>query len=745
VDGRAVGWAWDPAAGPGARVSVEILVDGRRVGVGLAELERDDLRAAQIGDGAHGFAIDLPVAIDDAGRHLISGRVVGETRPLTPSGGFRVTSTSAAWSATSFTPGSGSGSSSSDAPEDPVMIVFGRRISRDAAVYLVALALGLPLSLASVAVTTRYLSTADFGNLSLLFLAAGFLTVAYNLISLQGTFMWAVGGADEDGGGDIMADVDLPMPSNRRRALGSGIALSLFVTTAGTGLMMLLSRSASAALLGSDRYSTAIRWAALSAGFGALWRFSVNVLREERRPYQFAVMFCSRPILALALSVPLLEAGHGIDGVLAATALGTLASGSIAIWLGRSAYSLALNAHDMRQIVRLGKKLVPVILGIWLIHSVDLLALARYASPAEVGVYRIASRLGQFPSYVISAFLMALSPLFRTSLVHAAQDRYGQQRITSVLFTYFELVNLTVLVTLGLGADLLVHVAAASYRSAAPLIPLVGLGFVLYGTFYFLARYAPIANKMRWFGGIAVASSAVIGGSAVILIPPLGSYGAALSLVLGMTWAVIVFLWLIARSAAPIPFQWGRLGAATTLAAGVFVAGAYNGSSGLTHAAIAAGLIVGYPLTLIAAGIVPRGNVRPLLRMLRSAVPQRPGADFLARVGELSATERILLERIVRRREEYQTVAGDLALSSSLALGRTVRALRRLDGVPGATAADARIGRALLGEGPHIETDFLIRRLWADGVDPLDLHHVESAVGTVRRVGRRAWARAQRA
>ena len=59
VNGCAIGWAWD-GDDPARRVEVAIEVDEQVVVDGVADIFRDELVAEGIGDGAHGFSLDLP-------------------------------------------------------------------------------------------------------------------------------------------------------------------------------------------------------------------------------------------------------------------------------------------------------------------------------------------------------------------------------------------------------------------------------------------------------------------------------------------------------------------------------------------------------------------------------------------------------------------------------------------------------------------------------------------------------------
>ncbi len=58
-DGRILGWAIDNAR-PKTRLQLEILAAGARIGIARADLYREDLSAAGIGDGRCAFSFDLP-------------------------------------------------------------------------------------------------------------------------------------------------------------------------------------------------------------------------------------------------------------------------------------------------------------------------------------------------------------------------------------------------------------------------------------------------------------------------------------------------------------------------------------------------------------------------------------------------------------------------------------------------------------------------------------------------------------
>jgi hypothetical protein len=78
------GWAWNNTL-PTTPISVEILVDEVPNRTVLANLFRQDLLNAGIGDGAHGFQFIVPVSLRNGVAHSMRVRVSGTTQSLTGS------------------------------------------------------------------------------------------------------------------------------------------------------------------------------------------------------------------------------------------------------------------------------------------------------------------------------------------------------------------------------------------------------------------------------------------------------------------------------------------------------------------------------------------------------------------------------------------------------------------------------------------------------------------------------------
>jgi alginate O-acetyltransferase complex protein AlgJ len=86
-DRRLIGWAADLAA-PDRRLSLDVFVDNKLVRKVVADEPRADLLARGVGDGAHGFRVELPCHVLDGRRHYVGVAARGIGFGLPPAHGF---------------------------------------------------------------------------------------------------------------------------------------------------------------------------------------------------------------------------------------------------------------------------------------------------------------------------------------------------------------------------------------------------------------------------------------------------------------------------------------------------------------------------------------------------------------------------------------------------------------------------------------------------------------------------------
>ena len=619
---------------------------------------------------------------------------------------------------------------------------FGLRLSRDTSTYLIAALISFGLALISIIVVTRFLSPAEFGELALLIVFAAFLTVFYNVGILQGTFSWVFGSAGEE-----EVEEDEPSgsaPGTKRRALGTGLVTTCLLAAVGTTVIVLFPHWFASLILGDSADSELIVIAAVSGAAGAIWRMVSNILRMERKPRQFVVLNSVRPILVVGCVIPLVASGGGVEGAILGTALGGVLSVLVGLVATRKSYELAFSGTDARMIARRGRIMVPIIISIWIAQNVDIYTLSWFAPEDEVGLYRLANRMGAFLDYFTAALFMAWTPLRGSSTFAAAVAQRGKDALGGRLLTYFVLAALLLLLLITVAADTLVRVAPPDYSEAAPLIPLMGTAFLTYGLLVAVYRLSSFPRKIFIYLGAAMSSAIVFLISALLFVPWLGAYGAALSVITGFLVGTAAMTYFSQRGPNPLMIEWGKIASALALGgACIAVARVLGPLAGEWRPAVELVALALYPIALLKLGIVSVEDRRAIGRVVGQILPRRDrGAEMEKRLRTLSPEAVSSLEAVIVRDLPAGTLAEQRGAGVAETNVRLVGLLRQLDGKGGSTAQDQRIGEYLFSNLPVAESDELARELWSEDADPADLHALEKVVQELQRLPKRAWAEA---
>jgi O-antigen/teichoic acid export membrane protein len=620
---------------------------------------------------------------------------------------------------------------------------MGGRVTRDTAIYVLGTLVVGPFSLVSVVVLTRLMAPAAYGELGVLFVTAGALTTLYNTGSLHGTFMWVYGASEGEGGDDV--DTDSPITSTPRRAMGTGVVMTLAIVSIGTGVLCLLAPTIAHSFFQSVHAApSAVRWAAVSAGAGSLWRLTVNVFRMERRAISFGIFNALRPLFVVAGSVPLVVLGFGVNGALAGTAIGSLVAAAVCVAVAHRSYAFAFSRSDAREIARRGAVVVLPVLCLYTIHNGDILILSHFAPASELGVYRVASRFAVVPSYFASAFLMAWSPLERGVLFTAAYREHGQEHTRAKLLTYYLVAGLTIVLALDVVANGLVLLAGPAYRLAAPLIPLLGLSFVGYGAFIVLVRIFRLPQRhMLWYSISAVLAVVLDIAMCMLTIPLLGAYGPAVAEMVGLGAACALWLVVVKRVEqvdAPIDARSVRRVAAIVLTvAAIQIVGERLWPGGRPE--LLALMVLTYAALLLRLRVVPREHLRPLSRLAKHAAIGRVGThNPTHHLATLAREQRALLASLLRDRTPLSIVAERIGQGEQELRRELVAILRKVShsGSPDAQL-DYEVGSYLLSSEPEAHRDLVGRRLVDEGIDPIELLQLDEATRRLRRAPAQAW------
>ncbi len=599
----------------------------------------------------------------------------------------------------------------------------------------------------TIAALTRALSPAEYGELAVLLVFSGLVGLAVVYVVLPGTMSWTLGASDEDEQG--VQTAERTTAADAGVALFTGIALMVGVVVVVMVAIVVFQQPLSRLLIHTERDAgqgqTLVLLAAVAAIPASLTRMLANILRYAQRPAQYVAVDAVRPVMVMAFAIALaVVGGGGVGSVL----LIYVASGSlgllVAIILLHRDITPRFSPHDARMILRRGRTIAPVAVSNWVVLNGDTFFLAQFASPATVGTYRVATGIGRLGSYVASTFVRAWGPMTQGPLAKAMHGELTRQRANAATLKYYVLLCCWALVALSAFSGVLVRIAPTSYRDAAPLIPALAAVYMLRVSFILSYHGSERQTRRRWMFSLFGVAFVVFVSSCLVLIPLLGSWGAAIAGDLAYAIPTVVMLTVALRDPEPMPLSLGHVAGGAALAAATVASLAALGDLSLPVQVGAAMIATGlYPLLLILTGIVPRSRVAPLGRAMLAVTPlrRRVPVAFLRRLEQMDARDLTLIEALVRRREPVDAYAARHGEDEPGIRMHLVVALRRLSDLPSGHLLSASMSRFVLEDQAVVHHLALSKRLIEEGCDPRALDAVYEAARTVRAVPERAWPR----
>ena len=630
---------------------------------------------------------------------------------------------------------------------------LGTQVLRYSGIHTAGVVVSNVLTFASIIIVANFIDPGAFGQLGLLLFLVGLMTLLFTVASKQGTMKRTFGGDDDDEDDD---EDDEDLSSNPRRTLGTGLVLISLVSLLGTGITVLLADPISDALLGDGSDHSLVIWAAIAGGTGAVYRVASITIWLERRPYPYIAVEASRPIFTLAVIVPALIAGAGLEGAIAGTAVGSALATVFALVLLRGSWTPCFDLREAVAIYRKGAIRVPLVTSMWIVGYADIFLLSRFVSDADLGTYTLASRAGFLAAFLPAGYRKALRPLQKTTTFRAVEDEYGVGEARGIQFGYFALMLSGVMVAITVFASVVVRVAPSSYADAAPLIPLLALGLSAPTTYRMLNKSVKYGNKRYPFIAGAVVAALLFVGLSLLLIPELGVEGAPLAMMVAFVPPAIFIFWRSQTGQTPIKLPWRSMLTSSGLA--VVIAGLHSqlDIGGLIPQVVIGILAVGLWVVLTATlGGIPSYHRGALVEMARGVASRGKDRHFTP-AGGLAALprpqRRALRRAILGRKPAAAATEGLVEVPEGEDERVLVEVLRRVAveggtrGLPAGYASldeperDQAIGEFLFAPGPIAGRDQIGKRLINDGVaEAYDLHTLEATISRLRATPRAVW------
>jgi len=423
------------------------------------------------------------------------------------------------------------------------MSSVARRVGKDAVLYGISTVVARLASVALLPVYTRYLRPADYGLLQLLELAAEVAAILFVAGTRAGMLRFYYRTNDEAERNSVVSTTFLLEAS---LALVGGLALFFSAETVWR------------LMLAGEGTAMMVRISALNFFLGTLHNVPFTYLQAQQRAAAYTTTLLIKLALQIVFNLALLVwLDMGVQGMLLSSVIvnALIGAGTVTWMLRRTGMrpSWAI-VKDLR---RYGVPYQLTIAGGFVLTFGDRFFLQRYQGATQVGLYALAYQFG-FLLHQIGAgpFLRAWIPERHKGHAKPESERNHDTRQG---FLFLNLLLVSMATGIAIGARPAIRILTEqSYHSAAMLVPLIVIAYVLHAWVDAVKFGIDVAEKTIYFTYASWAATLIVVAGYVLLIPGFGAFGAALATIIAfMVRFAMTLHW--AQRFTPLEYGWPRV------------------------------------------------------------------------------------------------------------------------------------------------------------------------------------------
>lgn len=457
---------------------------------------------------------------------------------------------------------------------------------RDSILYAATAAVARGMGLLMLPFYTRWMSQADYGGLEMIVLMGSFVSLLGALEIQQAMARFI---PEAIGRGDHAA-----------YAL-TGLVFTLGCLAAVFLVLQLAAPELSHMLLRRDGQTGVFRLGVVLAVLLHLAQLVQNQLRWELRGRDYVansmmVAFGTAAMTAILHS----RTDDPLTGILTGMCIAALAGVLHGLWCLRDSYRARIDLAKLREMLIFCLPLVLSSAAIFVNFAIDRVVIGRLVSVEAVAHYGAAYRIAAISMLAVLGFQSAISPL-----VYKYHSLPKTPAHIEMLFRTFVAVAIILVAVVSVFRDELMMIfAAAPYRDAAVLIPILAPALMLSQVHIFAPGLA-LSKRTERIAAINFAAAVINLSLSLVLTARYGTMGAAIALLVASCVMAVAFITLGQRHYA-VPYRFARIFAAC---AGASVAIAIPA---LVHPAEPLALLVdAASLLLIVAAILVSRLVEP--------------------------------------------------------------------------------------------------------------------------------------
>lgn len=427
-----------------------------------------------------------------------------------------------------------------------------KRLVKHSSIYGLANVLGKGIGFLMIPIYTHYILPEDYGLLEL-------LDISINIISM---FL---------GVGLTTAVTRFYMqykePEAKKRVISTAILFFSIVMVFLLGLSVIIARPFATYILGSSAYSQYALIALITLSFTLILEIPISYFVAREQSGLFTLISLLRLIISLALNIYFVVVIQiGILGILYSGIITAVLFGvALSIWTLKQV-GVHFDYAILKEMVKFGYPLIFNRMGMFVINFGDRFFLKAFAGLQQLGLYALGYKLGFMISFLIG------SPFFKIWSVRqyeVIEEEHGEEKIANVFDVYASFLYWLWLLVSVFSSELLHIMADPKYHEAYKIIPLIALGYVFREHADFFKGVFYIEKRTKIIGGITIAVALYCLLNYSLLIPSLGSMGAAIA-----TLSTFMFMALInymfANRIRKIPYNFRLYFSALGLALGIW-------------------------------------------------------------------------------------------------------------------------------------------------------------------------------
>lgn len=489
--------------------------------------------------------------------------------------------------------------------EAPVRRLGIGALAQDTAIYGGARVLLKSLAFLLVPLYANYLTPAQFGVLELVLATIAIVDV---MISANVDGVFARFYFDQD------------RPEWRRQIISLYLLIETLYPAVVVGLLFIFSGGLSDRIFGTDAYAVLLVIAFVDLFLTNIVDLPMMLCRVRRKPLTFAAYSLARGLVQIVGSVLLVAVWHyDVKGILVAS----LASVSLAFVFTAREYVRDLTPHvSWRVAGEMVSMAWPGIIGglaFYVLNLGDRFILKAYHGLDANGLYGTAFRYSQVVLVGVLAFRLGWTQWHYSWL---GSGRHERMVARGALYYYFGAGFLAVLVSAWI-LPVFHLLMPERYWGALPAVAPLAIAAVGSGAYSLYSVGLAVTKRMRLLPGLSAVGAAVAFGFYFLLIPPFSFQGAAWATAIGL-WTMAGVVMVVSNRIYPVPWDWARKGLALALTVGLSVAalGVDAWVPTLPSLPLRLGLVLVYPVALVALGFFPRDDLATARDLVRRRVPR---------------------------------------------------------------------------------------------------------------------------